>query len=205
MTQYTIYNYWQIQCVPMDRCAEIHLRAGGTAPQHPDWARAAGLLERGGEQLPSCTAARLRHVPRATEQRHLHWFHQGKNRPTTSQDLFKTGEEKVFFTDITKHTSTGEDREGVLTDGQRLQSYCYGKSPLEQGKAALPSPARFSMRSRAQPPSPPLGKRGGNGSAPHLFRKHTATRRSPQSACGDLHVTSPAATWHFCYQRRGSK
>lgn len=61
----------------------------------------------------------------------------------TSQDLFKTGEEKAFFTDIMKHTSTEEDGEGVLTGGQRLQSYCFyhaamGRVPLSRGK--LPSP-----------------------------------------------------------------
>lgn len=68
-----------------------------------------GLQKHAGEQLPptsACTGARLGQVPKATEQGHLHWFHQGKNSTTTSQDLFKTGEEKAFFTDIVKQVST---------------------------------------------------------------------------------------------------
>lgn len=60
----------------------------------------------------------------------------------TSQDLFRTGEEKAFFTDIMKHISREEDREGVLSDVQRLQSSCFhrattGESP-RAGKCCTP-------------------------------------------------------------------
>lgn len=66
-----------------------------------------------------------------------------KTRPMTSQDLFKTGESFLFFTDLMKHTST-EDREGVLTNTLRLQScpfHLASQESLEQKQlpfSALP-------------------------------------------------------------------
>ena len=167
---------------------KVSLRAGGTAPQRPspqDGVRAVGLLKRAAEQLPPgspCAGARLVQVPRATEQHHLHWFHQGKNRPMTSQDLFKTGEENAFFTDIMKHISTEEDREGVLPDVQRLQSYYFhraamGESPRAEKRCPPQFCLCFSMRSRAHSPSPLLMKHGSDASAPQLFRKSTQQLR----------------------------
>lgn len=94
----------------------------------------------------ACSAARLAQVPKSQEQQYSHWFHQGKNGPATSQDLFKT-EEKAFFTDIMKYIGMEKDTEGVLSEVQRLWS-CYfhhdatGElSRKEEGKGALLSSA----------------------------------------------------------------
>lgn len=46
-----------------------------------------------------CSFHLLWHKAPMFHEQYLHWFHQGKNGPVTSQDLFKTREEKVFFTD----------------------------------------------------------------------------------------------------------
>lgn len=103
----------------------------------------------------------------------------------TPQGLFKT-EEKAFFPDLVEHTST-EDREGVLTNTQRLQSYHF---PVTGGLGAGRScPSQlcpcFSMRSRARSPSPPLMKHG-SGSPP--LQKSTQQSRDP--------LCRPAEGWN---------
>lgn len=57
-----------------------------------------------------------------------------------SQDLLKTGEGKAFFTDIMKHISTEQDREGFLADIQRLQSYYFDHAAADSSQAEKRAP-----------------------------------------------------------------
>lgn len=63
----------------------------------------------------------------------------------TSQDLFKTGEEKAFFTDLMKHISM-EDREGVLTNTQRLRSYHFHYAGTAVPGAGRSCPSQFCLK-----------------------------------------------------------
>lgn len=100
----------------------------------------------------------------------------------TSQDLFKTGEEKAFFTDRMKHTST-EDREGVLTNTQSLQSYHFHHAATGVPGAGRSCPSEFclcfSMRSRAHSPSPQLKKHGKWQTCSPPLQKSTQQSRDP--------------------------
>lgn len=129
-------------------------------------------------------------------------IHQGKNRPMTSQDLFKTGEEKAFFTDRMKHTST-EDREGVLTNTQSLQSYHFHHAATGVPGAGRSCPSEFclcfSMRSRAHSPSPQLKKHGSGKPAPHLCRKAHSSQEIPSVGLQRAGTHLAAALWCLCY------
>lgn len=81
-----------------------------------------------------------------------------------------------------EENSMEEDREGVLPNIQRLQSYFFYHAAM--GESLQPEkkcPPRFclcfGMSSRARFPSSPLMKHGSDASAPHLFRKITQQPR----------------------------
>lgn len=73
------------------------------------------------------------------------------------------------------------------------------------GESCPPQFCVFQHEKQSMPSLPTAREAQGPCICSPPIPKHTATRRSPQSACRDLQVTSPAATWHFCYQRQGSK
>lgn len=132
---------------------ELLLNPRAPAPwqhSHQELDKSYGLPETSTSAVPiPALPALLQDWPKSPSPRNNNthtWFHQGKNGPATSQDLFKT-EEKAFFTDIMKYIGMEKDTEGVLSEVQRLWS-CYfhhdatGElSRKEEGKGALLSSA----------------------------------------------------------------
>lgn len=180
-----------------------------------------GLLKQAVEQLflsSACAGVRLVQVPRAIEQHHLHWFHQGKNELVTSQDLFKT-QEKIFFTDIRrvwKRTSvwkrtvwkrTGKVFSPTYRDCRATSSIMLPwENPFNQKKSALLDSVCVSAWAAEHAFLP---HHSWNMEAMHLLPTYSGkSHSSPGITLVSLQSTGShvaAATWCFCYWRQTSK